>query len=79
MRPAPRKTRRVGQKYGGRAMKRIKIEEKPQKCCLCGKMFTEYPNNPYPLSDVGVCCRECNKTKVIPERLRMVKEREGEA
>ena len=53
------------------------LEEKPQKCCLCGKMFTEYPNNPYPLSDVGVCCRECNTTKVIPERLRMVKEREG--
>ena len=79
MRPAPRKTRRVGQKYGGRAMKQIRIEGKPQKCCLCGKMFTEYPNNPYPLSDVGVCCRECCKTKVMPERLRMVKEREGKA
>ena len=58
-------------------MTRVKIVEKPQKCCLCGKMFTEYPNNPYPLSDVGVCCRECTKSKVIPTRLRMVKEREG--
>lgn len=58
-------------------MTRVKIVGKPQKCCLCGKMFTEYPNNPYPLSDVGVCCWECNKSKVIPERLRMVKEREG--
>lgn len=58
-------------------MKRMKIEKKPQKCCLCGKMFTEYPNNPYPLSDVGVCCRECNTTKVIPERLRMLNAREG--
>ena len=26
-----------------------------------------------------ISCRECNNTKVIPERLRMVKEREGEA
>ena len=60
-------------------MKQIRIEGKPQKCCLCGKMFTGYPNSPYPLSDVGVCCRECCKTKVIPERLRMVKEREGKA
>lgn len=59
-------------------MKRMKIEEKPRKCCLCGKMFTEYPNNPYPLSDVGVCCRKCNQSKVAPARLRMIKEREGE-
>lgn len=59
--------------------RRMMIKEAPHRCCLCGKMFTGYPNNPYPLSDVGVCCRTCNMTKVVPERLRIIKEREGEA
>jgi hypothetical protein len=40
-------------------------------CCLCGgKIFSGYGNNPYPLSDSGICCDDCNTNKVIPERLR---------
>lgn len=45
--------------------------KKKNICVLCGKKFTEWPNNPRPLSDHGVCCRECNQTKVIPARLRL--------
>lgn len=43
-------------------------------CCLCGRRIEGYGNNAAPLAD-GVCCDECNATKVIPERLRMAKER----
>ena len=58
--------------------RRMLIKDTPHRCCLCGKVFREFPNNPYPLSDAGVCCRECNVTKVIPERVRIAKEKEGE-
>lgn len=30
------------------------------KCCLCNNKFKGYGNNPYPLSDWGVCCDKCN-------------------
>lgn len=46
-------------------------KKKTHICCLCGKEFTEWPNNPRPLSNTGVCCRECNRAKVIPARLRI--------
>ena len=41
--------------------------ENTQKCCLCGKEFTGYGNNPYPLvKEQGArCCDECNEI-VIP-------------
>ena len=41
-----------------------------QVCCLCGKEFVGFGNNPYPLveeDDWGPqCCDECTATKVIP-------------
>ena len=42
-------------------------------CCLCGKRIDGHPNSAAPLED-GVCCDECNATKVIPERIKMAKE-----
>ena len=30
------------------------------KCCLCGRMFDGWGNNPAPLRDKGVCCDDCN-------------------
>ena len=40
-------------------------------CCLCEtKFFNSYGNNPAPLKNTGECCDECNKTKVIPARLK---------
>lgn len=39
------------------------------KCCLCGKEFEGYGNNPDPLaSSKKVCCDKCNWEKVIPAR-----------
>ena len=36
-------------------------------CCICGKKFKGYGNNPDPLRKEGVCCDECNK-EVIEAR-----------
>jgi hypothetical protein len=49
----------------------MKTQTKNQKrnCILCGKTFTEYPNSPWPLSDEGECCNECDNTLVTPERM----------
>lgn len=42
-----------------------------KKCCLCGKMFKEWGNNPAPLADSkDSCCDDCNLKKVIPARLK---------
>ena len=38
-------------------------------CCICGKKFEGYGNNPTPVKEDGVCCDECNFGKVIPARL----------
>jgi hypothetical protein len=43
------------------------MEEK-QTCCICGCKFTGYGNNPFPLSNTGRCCDECNG-KVIEVRI----------
>jgi hypothetical protein len=45
-------------------MDRIKVK----KCVICGKKFEGYGNNPWPLSNKGYCCNECNN-KVIAQRL----------
>jgi len=39
-------------------------------CVLCGTKIKGYGNNPWPLSNEGECCRNCNDTKVIPARIR---------
>ena len=43
---------------------------KQNKCVLCGKLFSEYGNNPMPLAK-GLCCDECNEKKVLPERRKV--------
>jgi len=40
-----------------------------KKCCLCGKKFEGWGNNPAPLAKKGECCDDCNINKVIPARL----------
>jgi hypothetical protein len=42
------------------------------KCCICGKIFIGYGNNPWPVvrDEDARCCDECNWTKVIPARLK---------
>lgn len=41
------------------------------KCCICGKVFKGYGNNPYPVSadPNDRCCDACNDSVVLPERL----------
>ena len=39
-------------------------------CCICGKRFKGYGNNPDPLKKEGRCCDECNK-EVIKARLEV--------
>ncbi len=45
-----------------------------KKCCICGKKFTGFGNNPWPVvrDENAVCCDECNNTKVVPERINLV-------
>lgn len=40
-----------------------------KRCCLCGKVFNGYGNDPWPVKDSGRCCDKCNTEKVIPARL----------
>lgn len=51
----------------------MKEEKKEKVCCICGKTFTGWGNNPWPIKscDEGVCCNECNK-KVIEERILLL-------
>lgn len=39
-----------------------------QICCICGKKFRGWGNNPWPIKQDGVCCDNCNWA-VIEERL----------
>ena len=43
------------------------------KCCLCGKRVKGYYNNAEPIKK-GKCCDDCNINKVLPERLRRLRE-----
>lgn len=40
-------------------------------CCICGKIFSGYGNNPYPVSknENDRCCDQCNRDAVIPARM----------
>lgn len=40
-------------------------------CCICGKEFTEYGNDPYPVKEDGECCRSCNWGVVLPKRIEL--------
>ena len=45
-------------------------KDKSKKCCICGKSFIGWGNNPYPLKRDGLCCDACNE-KVIQARLEL--------
>ena len=42
------------------------------KCCICGRAFTGFGNNPWPVKDDGECCDACNEQHVIPARIQNV-------
>ena len=44
------------------------LENEKHTCCICGKEFIGYGNNPWPLKEEGRCCNDCNQL-VILQRL----------
>jgi hypothetical protein len=49
------------------------MDEENGCCCLCDEPFTDFGNNPWPLSEreEDRCCHACNETHVIPARIRL--------
>ena len=45
-----------------------------RKCCICGKEFIGWGNNPWPVvkDPQAECCDECNWEKVVPARLKLM-------
>ena len=45
-------------------------------CCICGKEFEGFGNNPYPVNkdENARCCDVCNDTVIIPARIEALKE-----
>ena len=50
----------------------IPKEEKEHVCCICGKKFKGYGNNPEPVKSEGRCCNKCNDTIVIKARIEKI-------
>ena len=53
--------------------KTVMSKTNEKTCCICGRKFTGWGNNPYPVKDQGECCDDCNQQHVIPARLAAVK------
>ena len=51
------------------------FEQKEKVCCLCGKKFYGWGNNPWPLNkdEDARCCDDCNNSKVLAARLLLMK------
>lgn len=47
-----------------------------KKCCICGKEFEGWGNNPYPVKEEGECCDECNFMYVLPARIELLNKRD---
>ncbi len=47
-------------------------------CSICNNEFSEYPNNPYPLSK-GICCDSCNQELVIQSRIIKMRDNNNES
>lgn len=40
-------------------------------CCICGRAFKGYGNNPWPLRNYGKCCDKCNDN-VVAKRIELL-------
>ena len=47
------------------------MDKKVQKCCICGKEFTGWGNDPWPvmMDEDARCCDECDMSIVLSARL----------
>lgn len=54
------------------------MEKSSKICCICGKTFTGWGNNPYPVVKSAntslKCCDACNLNDVIPARIKELQE-----
>lgn len=50
-------------------------EDLKEKCVLCRKKIEGFGCNPCPLAEKGKCCNNCDNTKVIPERIRLIQKK----
>lgn len=50
-----------------------KNNNKETACCICGKPFVGWGNNPWPVKKEGECCDKCNMQYVLPARIKMMK------
>jgi len=41
------------------------------KCSICGKIYSNYGNNPWPINE-GRCCDKCNLETVLPARVKLM-------
>lgn len=50
------------------------MDNKFYTCCICGKEFNDWGNNPWPvvLDPDAKCCDDCNWKKVIPARIKEI-------
>ena len=45
------------------------------KCCICGQYFTGFGNDPWPVTEEGICCDICNADIVLPARMAQMHNR----
>lgn len=52
----------------------MEMNNQENVCCICGKRFTGWGNNPWPVieDEDARCCDACNDEKVVPARLAMM-------
>lgn len=48
------------------------MDNETKVCCICGKQFKGYGNNPWPIKEEGECCEQCNYNIVLPKRIEDV-------
>ena len=46
---------------------------KKNVCCICGRKFDGWGNNPWPIAEKGECCQACNFKHVIPARIALLR------
>lgn len=49
----------------------LAASNKKQVCCICGRVYGGFGNNPAPYKENGRCCDRCNYDYVIPCRLHL--------
>ena len=49
------------------------MDDTEKTCCICGKKFFGWGNDPWPVRTEGECCDDCNNSEVLAARLMGLK------